>query len=76
MQELVNPERALGRVEGKIDLILSELTTANARYDRRHNDHETRLISLEHLRWHAAGAIAMLTALSAFLAKLHLFPAS
>ena len=58
--------RSLGRVEGKIDLILTEIQAMN----KRHDDLEGRVVKVEHKQWWAAGAGAAVVALIGFVGRL------
>lgn len=60
-------DRALGRVEGKIDMVLSHITEERERRDRQYVDHEKRIKEGERKVWYASGIVA---AVAVFATKL------
>jgi len=64
MEDEVSTERALGRIEGKVDMILARLDTTFA-------DHNRRITAVERKTWYGAGAVGVL---ALFAGKLAIFP--
>jgi hypothetical protein len=60
MDQNVDVQRSLGRIEGKTDQILSEITKHETHDEIRFNSMEKRLGSLERKIWYASGVAAVI----------------
>jgi len=54
---------SFGRLDGKMDGLFATLQSHITRHDADHDDHETRLTSLERLQWKMMGAAAVIAAI-------------
>ena len=57
-QENFELQRAMGRVEGKLDALCSELKEDREATTKRLDNHGQRIANLERVKWHATGYLA------------------
>lgn len=60
MNEMENNQRDLGRVEGKLDLVIDSLKRIETKYDDRHEQLDKRLRKVEGRQHWYAGATAVI----------------
>lgn len=61
--EVISTDRALGRLEGKVDLLLTNHDALAARLDTILGDHAGRITACERKVWYGSGIAAALTLL-------------